>query len=351
MKYFFIVFVILGIVGVGFIGYYYFSEDKDFVNPLSKEAVTAVQKPLEKYQIEKLRKIDFKPSEIELGEVTSKDEDEIITRIFYFQDRGATGKAKGLKVSGLMNYPKKEGDYPVIVMLRGFVEREAYSPGEGTRSGEELAKNGFITLAPDFLGYAESEMPSIDPLEERFQTYTTALSLLSSVSNLKKSLSDDGASASAGTNKIGVFAHSNGGQIALTTLGISGKGYALVLWAPVTKPFPYNILYFTDEYEDQGKALRKIVADFERDYDVLDYSILSHLDLIKSPIQVHQGESDEAVPKRWSDQFVDFAKKKDIDIEYFVYPGENHNFNNGSWPLAIERSIVFFKEKFEEQLK
>lgn len=348
MKYIVALFVILGIAGIGFISYYYFYSDKDLINPLSKEPIVLVQKPLEKYQIERLREVSFEPSEITLGEVLSEDDDEIVTRMFYFQDRGAEGDGDGLKVSGLMNYPKEEGDYPVVLMFRGFVEREVYTPGEGTRrSGEELAKNGFITLAPDFLGYGESEMPSIDPLEERFQTYTTALSLMASVKNLNNSLSEDEASVKADPEKIGVFAHSNGGQIALTSIGISGRDYPVVLWAPVTKPFPYNILYFTDEYEDEGKVLRKIVSDFERDYDVFDYSITSRLDLIKSPLQIHQGEDDEAVPKRWSDQFVQLAEEKDIEVEYYIYPGENHNFNNGSWNEAIGRSIGFFDESFE----
>lgn len=349
MKIIVFLFVILAIAGVGVIGYYYYSEDRDLINPLSKGAITAIQKPLEKYQIGRLKEVEFKPSEIKLGEVISEDEDEIITRMFYFQDRGAEGNSEGLRVSGLMNYPKEEGSYPVIVMFRGFVERSAYSPGEGTRrSGEELAKNGFVTLAPDFLGYGESEMPSQEPLEERFQTYTTALSLLSSLSTLNNAFKKNNETISADLNKIGVFAHSNGGQIAVTSVGVSGEKYPTVLWAPVTKPFPYNILYFTDEYEDQGKALRKLVADFEKDYDVFEYSIFSHLDLVNFPLQIHQGEEDESIPKRWSDQFVSTLEDKGVNVEYFIYPGENHNFNNGSWPVAIERSIEFFQDEFKE---
>ena len=43
--------------------------------------------------------------------------------------------------------------------------------------------------------------------------------------------------------------------------GAGVKG--VILWAPVSKPFPYNILYYTDEAEDRGKWLRGEIAKFE----------------------------------------------------------------------------------------
>jgi len=128
-------------------------------------------------------------------------------------------------------------------------------------------------------------------------------------------------------------------------LAISGKNYPTVLWAPVSKPFPYSILYFTDEFDDHGKALRRAVADFEKDYDIEKYSPTNYLSWINSPIQLHQAVEDEAVPKRWSDQLNQELKKLNKDITYYTYFGENHNFNNGSWGLAIQRSINFYNEK------
>lgn len=344
MKYLILLFCAFAILGIGYLIYYYISQDEHkFVNPLAEQTAKIVEKPLEKYQIDKLREVEFSQRPLRLGEIVSEDED-IVSRIFYFTDVGATGDEEGYEVSGLMNYPKEKGEYPVIVMFRGFVDREVYTTGEGTRrSGEELARRGFITLAPDFLGYGDSEMPSQEPLEERFQTYTTALSLVASLDNLNVTLSTDEIEARADVDKRGFFAHSNGGQIALTTLGVLGADYPTVLWAPVTKPFPYNILYFTDEYDDEGKALRKIIADFEKDYDVFEYSIPRRLELVKAPLQVHQGQDDEAVPQRWSDEFYELVTENEIEIDYHVYPLENHNFNNGSWQVAIDRSIDFFR--------
>ena len=315
-------------------------EKNNIISPLG-EIPKLIEKPLEKYSFENLKKRDFKPSEITIGKIL-KDEDNFISYVFYFNvDKS--------KVSGLINLPKKGGTFPIIVMFRGFVDQKIYTIGEGTRrSGEVFAANNFITLSPDFLGYGDSDPPSENSIEERFQTYTAALTLLSSIENLNKALEKiEGNLVRADTQKIGIWGHSNGGQIALSVLEISGKNYPAVLWAPVSKPFPYSILYYTDDFDDHGKALRKAVANFEKDYDIEKYSLTNFLNWVEAPVQIHQGGSDEAVPQKWSDQLLDALKKLNKDINYFTYPGNDHNLMPDAWSLAVSRSISFYRENFK----
>lgn len=315
----------------------YFFRNKTFISPLSYKK--PVDKPLEKYTFENLKKKQFLASAITLGRIL-EDQNTFISQVFYYT-------SEGKKVSGLINVPKKSGIYPVVVMFRGFVPIEKYSTGIGTkRAGEFFASNNFITLAPDFLGYGESSMPSSDSIEERFQTYTTALSLLSSLENLNKGLNASySAKVQADTAKVGIWGHSNGGHLALSVMAISGKTYPTVLWAPVSKPFPYSILYFTDEFDDHGKALRKTVANFEKDYDVELYSPANYYNWIQASIQLHQGNDDEAVPSKWSDQLVKTLKDMGKDITNFSYPGSDHNLSIG-WSTAVERSLSFYRDQF-----
>lgn len=248
-----------------------------------------------------------------------------------------------------MNIPKKSGSYPILVMLRGFVEREQYSPGIGTNRGAEFfARNGFITVAPDFLGYGESDTDSFDSLESRFETYTTVLNLFSSLETLNRGIEASYSGILAENDKVGIWAHSNGGHIALSTLAMSGKPYPTILWAPVSKPFPYSILYFTDEFDDEGKALRKVVADFEKEYDVFEFSPPRYYEWIQAPLQINQGTSDDAVPLAWSNalntRLVDLKK----DVEYFTYEGADHNLSGPSWAIAMNRGLLFLQKNFEK---
>jgi dipeptidyl aminopeptidase/acylaminoacyl peptidase len=40
--------------------------------------------------------------------------------------------------------------------------------------------------------------------------------------------------------------------------------------------------------------------------------------------------------------------KQGTDITYFTWPGENHNFNNGSWSEIVQKSADFYAEHFNK---
>ncbi len=294
------------------------------------ESQEVLEKPLDKYTIENLRKRKYAPSEIVL--------DEQVETTDYFNSYNFHFQSDGKKVTGLAHIPVKPNQkYPVIVQFRGYVDQKTYESGIGTkRSSEVFAKNGFVTLAPDFLGYGGSASPSADVFESRFETYTTAANLLASVSTLPQ----------ADAEKIGIWGHSNGGHIALTVLEITGKPYPTTLWAPVTKPFPYSILFYTDEYDDFGKMLRKHLAEFEADYDADLYSLHKYFDYIEAPLQLHQGNSDIEVPKMWSDEFAELFKNIGKPVTYYVYPGADHNLS-GAWDTVVSRDIAFFQKHLQ----
>lgn len=279
-----------------------------------------LEKPLEKYTIINLSARKYEGSKIVL--------DEVIATTSAYTKYSFHFTSDGKKVSGVATIPP--GDkLPVIVQFRGYIDQKNYVPGMGTQhSAEVFAQNGFISLAPDFLGYGGSDMPSTDIFEERFETYTTALNLLASVKTLPM----------ADASKIGIWGHSNGGQIALTVLEISQKQYPTSLWAPVSKPFPYSILYYTDNADDHGKLLRKNLAEFEKEYDVERYSLTNYLSRITGPVQIHQGTADDAVPVAWSD-----ALAKELHARYFTYPGADHDMQ-GAWNTVVSRDVRFFTE-------
>jgi dipeptidyl aminopeptidase/acylaminoacyl peptidase len=239
--------------------------------------------------------------------------------------------------SGVINIPKEGGPFPVIVMFRGYVNQETYLMGQGTSpSAAVFAQNGFITIAPDFLGYGESDIEASNIFETRFQTYVTAVTTIKSANSIKQW---DG-------KNILIWGHSNGGQIALTTLEITGGTYPTVLWAPVAKPFPFSILAYLDEADDGGKLIIGELSEFNDTYDAGKFSLTNYFDKIIAPIQLNQGTNDDAVPFWWSDSLVKALKKLEIDISYLKYPGANHNLVP-SWNQAVENSMLFFKSHLQ----
>jgi dipeptidyl aminopeptidase/acylaminoacyl peptidase len=341
MRKVFLFLLLLFVSALVIVFYLFIFQGQSLVSPLGRQK----EKPLLVYTFENLRQTKFVASAIMLGQKVDETT-EMTTQVFYFSVPKTLNAPTTEIVSGIINTPKQPGIYPVIVMLRGYVPIETYQSGIGTQpTARVFAKNGFITLAPDFLGYGESASPSANTFEARFQSYTTALTLLASLTKLNEGLEASfSGKIQADATKVGIWGHSNGGQIALSVLAISGQPYPTVLWAPVSKSFPYSILAYTDEADDQGKALRQTLARFEEDYDTDNFSPPNYYQWIRAPIQIHQGEADQEVPVWWSNELVGMLKKDNIDIKYFTYPRADHNLRPAGWSSAVERSVGFYRE-------
>lgn len=311
------------LIGVLLVGGIVVGVRSEFVSPVGE---VLPEKILAKYAFAKLRERDYSGSEIKL-ERTLEEEKAFTSYLFSF-------RSDGKKVTGQANVPSKQGPFPVVMLLRGYVDKEVYETGVGTRKvAKTLAENGWLTLAPDFLGYGESDPESTDMLEARFEKVVTVMDLMAAVNYWPLAIS----------NKLFLWGHSNGGQIALSVLAITGQPIPTSLWAPVSKPFPYNILYFSDELPDGGKLLRRAVAGFESNYDADEYSLANYYDWIKAPVQIQQGTADESVPQAWSDALVKELKPLLPQVNYYVYPGADHNLSS-VWNTAVARDVAFFKQ-------
>jgi len=95
--------------------------------------------------------------------------------------------------------------------------------------------------------------------------------------------------------------------------------------------------------EDKGEKLRRVVAEFEKEYDVSKYSIATYFDQINTPLIIHQGMADEAISLEWTDELVNQLKNLGKDVVYYQYSGENHNFTRGSASQVRKRDLDFFK--------
>lgn len=303
-------------------------------SPLGTRKPVIKERPLVKYEYETLKQRQPQVSEIRLEKLIKQTES-CSSYLFSY-----TSEAK--KITGLANIPQGPGLFPVIVQLRGWVDKTVYEPGVGTRpSGEYFCNNGFVTLAPDYLGYGQSDQPPPNVWEERFLRLVNVLDLLESMKTPNPELKID-------PQKIGLWGHSNGGLAALTTLELSGGNYPTALWAPVSTYFPYDVLYYTWEAEDRGKALRSSLAEFEKDYDTEKYSFDNYLDWIKGPIQLHIGEADPYIPLSWPNNLVNKLKGLGKEVIYYTYPGADHNLST-VWNTVVVRDVEFFRQQLSKQ--
>ena len=353
------------------------SSPSQLISPLTiTPEPTPKPPPLNQYSISNLKEYPFESSKIIITQVVEEQET-FITYLFSYQTMGKT-------MTGSANIPqecKEKQSCPVVVLVRGYATPEQYSPGFGTRNAAAVfANNGYITLAPDFFGFANSDPESEDSWEARFIKPINVIELIESLKdNSSLQISPSVASSiespsaedlsdtisftdfvTADPSQINIWAHSNGGQITLSLLQVLEEPIPATLWAPVTAPFPYSILFFTRTSADEGKEARAWLAMFEKDYDVFDFTVTQHLDKLTGPIQIHHGARDPDALIVWSDSFIkkielenkareDEAESEErshqlpIEYNYFVYPQADHNLQpSENWNQAIARDLEFF---------
>lgn len=304
--------------------------ETEIISPLSDSfSEKTIPNPYLPYSFSELAKRKFIPGKIKLGAVTKKEK-QFTTYVFTYQSDGKT-------ISGMANLPKGNDPFPVIVLLRGYADSQNYHIGLGTeRSANYLAANGFLTLAPDFLGYGYSDWEDKDILLARFYRPVEVLSLIAAISSLP----------SADSGRIGLWGHSNGGQIALSILEITGKNYPTSLWAPMSLGFPQSVLVYLGG-EDVGNIVKEKVDDFSTYNDPKNYSIAEYFNKIKATsFIVHQATSDEMIKVEWTNSLVEELKGNGNSVNLYFYPKENHNFNRyeTTGDLLRKRDLEFFKK-------
>lgn len=288
------------------------------------------------YSFENLAKRQFKGSQIEIDRLIKTEESHEAYLFFYLSNNK--------RVSGQLNIPRKGDGLPVLIMIRGYADKEVYFTGLGTRKAADFfAENGFVTLAPDFLGFGQSDPESSDILLNRFRRPETILNLLASVKNLNSLFEKENFETRVDPKKVFIWSHSNGGQIALSVLEITQESIPTTFWAPVTEAFPESVLQYASEFDDYGKLVIASIEAFVKDYDPVEYSIVHYLGKIRAPVQVHQGSQDPYVDLESSNRFVKELEELDKNVTYYVYEGDDHNFKS-NWDRVIRSDLEFFEQ-------
>lgn len=347
------------------------SHQTGLINPLFPQP-SPTPTPLQQYSLSNLKSRTYHESPLKLESVLSEEAD-FTSYLFSFQTMGKT-------MTGQINLPNSPTQTQltqpkIILMIRGYAPPETYSTGVGTRNAAAVfAQQGYITVAPDFFGYGESDPEFSDSWEARLAKPVQMIELIHSLPanqwTTDSSVGDVNMSQwQFQHSQLGIWAHSNGGQIALSVLEVLSQPLPTTLWAPVTAPFPYSVLYYSDENADEGKEAREYVHLFEQLYDVFDFSLTQHVNWLTGPILLQHGTGDDIAPRIWSDEFADKIEAENelratvadltasqaaqfalthplsdpIDLSYKTYPGADHNLQPG-WNQAVQDDLEFFNK-------
>lgn len=301
----------------------------------SEEVGTDESEPLEAHDplsIEGLRERVFPKLEIELLNTVTADEG-LEAREFSYNSDGYT-------IYGLLEKPAgapPPSGWPVIIVAHGYIPPEVYSTSKNYRSVTGYyAKGGFLVLKPDYRGHDRSEGVGEGPTA----TIEYSIDVLSLINQID-SVPD------ADPSRVFLYGHSMGGEISLRILTVNKMLRGATLWAPVSRRFPENMLYFIrknrpEEAEAFQNALDALYAPDE--YDMLTPN--DYLDSIDIPILLHHGTQDESVPFEWSTELREAFDKVGLSYTFYEYPGEDHNISE-SFHKVLDKDMEFFRSLME----
>lgn len=326
------------------------------VTPTPTITPTPTPNPLIGYTIEGLRGRSYPGGTIEISHVITETETFTKYLIRYpsedpsaslgqgpSADSGrspSTGLGQGLTITAMMNVPKGEGPFPVVILNHGYIPPSRYWSGADTwRAADPLASQGYLTVSPDFRGWGGSDSGA-----NFFRTglVIDALNLISSLPSLPE----------ADPERVGMWGHSMGGGVTTKAITVDPRIKAAVLYAPVSGDDTDVIGRWGPGGRGGGtdQTLARAYRQAYTDPDFLQLtSPIHHLHLVTAPVQIHQGSADTSTPPEWAEAIWDSLQAADKDVEYFNYPGQGHALQGESWDLFMERVTGFFDRTLMEQ--
>lgn len=267
----------------------------------------------------------------------------------------ASYKSEGLKIYALLTVPvgiKPENGWPVIIFNHGYIPPETYKTTERyVAYVDSFARSGYIVFKPDYRGNGKSEGQP----EGAYYSPAYATDVLNAVSSMKKY-------PEANPDKIGMWGHSLGGNITLRDIVVDIKDIkAVVIWGGVVGSYNdlLNNWQRRARYQPSQRELalrnnyRRRITDtygtpetnpsFWQSVDPTYF-----LADITVPIQLHTGGNDEEVPVDFSQSL--YKKLQDLGktVEYYDYPGGDHNISSPNFEIAMKRSLDFFDKYLKE---
>jgi dienelactone hydrolase len=299
------------------------------ITPTPTNTPTATPSPMDEYTIPGLRAREYPGGTINVRAVLTYTE--VFTR--YYIDY----PSDDLTITGIMQIPQgDEGPFPIVILNHGYIHEFRYWSGADTwRVAEYLNSQGYLTLAPDFRGWGQSDHgPNFFWTGQVIDTLN-AISSLSSVPE-------------ADTSRVGMWGHSMGGGATADAITIDSRIQAAVIYAPTSSDKFASQRWRTTPMVDRtytDQDLSRAYYDARRDRNFLSRaSSLNYLHLVTIPVQIHIGTADTMTPPEWAEQIYEALQTAGKKVEYFTYPGERHAFDDANWHLFMQRVSDFFEQ-------
>jgi dipeptidyl aminopeptidase/acylaminoacyl peptidase len=261
-----------------------------------------------------------------------------------YQQYVASYQSDSLKIFALLtvpNGPKPANGWPVIIFNHGYIPPTVYRTTERyVAYVDAFARHGYIVFKPDYRGFGSSQGTPVSA----YYAPDDTVDVLNAVTTMQRY-------GNADPNRIGMWGHSMGGNIALRALVIDPRIKVAVIWAGVTATYKDMLENWHPTGGDRpppsfsggwpGKFTDRFGTPEQNPGFWDSISPMAYLADITAPIQLHHGTGDDEVPLQFSQTLANDLRAAGKPVELYTYAGADHNISQG-FSLAMSRSVAFF---------
>ena len=262
----------------------------------------------------------------------------VLNRTSSYTKYAVTYRSNGFKISGIMNVPKGDGPFPLVVLAHGYIDPDIYRTGQGLmREQDYLARKGFIAFHTDYRNHASSDDDPNLMRGLRLGYTTDVINAANAARNSNLAIIDK--------QRISLLGRSMGGGIGYNALvAAPGVFDSAVLFASVSSKAAEN----TNRWLRNDPVVRKeIFAKYGSPEDNPTFwnnvSAYTHFERVEDPILVLHGTADDTCPIRWANQAVNRLRALEKDVTYVQYKGAGHTFFGSTWTKSMQETVKFLK--------
>lgn len=255
----------------------------------------------------------------------------------------------GLKINGLLTIPAGEapsGGWPAIVFVHGYIPPTLYKTTEKyTEHVDYLARNGFVVFKIDLRGNGNSQ-------GEAGGAYYSGDYVIDTLNAHTALQGADFVNAV----KVGLWGHSMAGNVVFRAFAAKPEIPAVAIWAGAVYSYEDLQKYGLNDnsYRPPGENTQRQkkrqelfnkYGQFDKSSDFWkQVAAVNYISDLKGAIQVHHAVDDTVVNIAYSRDLVELLDESSIAHELFEYPSGGHNLTGGSFSLAMQRTVEFYKK-------
>jgi len=233
-------------------------------------------------------------------------------------------------MTGTISMPDGGGPFPVVIVNHGHIPPERYWIGQDSGIfGDPMAAHGFISIAPNYVGYNGSGTGEPD-LQPNQQIAITVMDLISSLGSLPQ----------ADPGRVAVVGHSQGGGVSQILMVIDPRIKAVVLHAPVSSDEAENAVR---RHERTG-TWPSIGDPSQNPEAYMHMSPRAYFAQRQPPALLVQGTLDHTIPAAHTQETFDTLQRAGIEARLLWIPGGDHDLVGANLNTAVEAQEAWIRK-------